>query len=58
MKRERVKFLVTVSIGYETRADRREALKTAKEDMTDVSTLGSNCRSRVVRAVLVKRSQP
>ncbi len=51
MKRERIQFLVTCSIGYTTRAERREAIAAAREDVLATST---GPISRPVRATLVK----
>ncbi len=52
MKRERVQFLVTVSLGYDTRAERREAIAAARENLLAVS---EGRTARPVKATLVKR---
>ncbi len=54
MKRERIQFLVTCSIGYSTPAERREAIATARQDLLAVRTCGIP-GSRPVRATLVKK---
>lgn len=55
MKRERVQFLVTVSLGYETPAGRRYAVKTARNCL-----LGTELAhvARPVKATLVKSASP
>ncbi len=51
MKRERIQFLVTCSIGYSTPAERREAISESRENVLAVRT---GFVSRPVKATLVK----
>lgn len=50
MKRQRIQFLVTCSIGYDTPAERREAIAAARENLLAVS---GGRESRPVKATLV-----
>lgn len=51
MKRERVQFLVTCSLGYNTPAERREAIAAARENLLSVS---EGRTARLVKATIVK----
>lgn len=54
MKKERIKFEVTVLIWHETKTARRDAIKTAREDLLATATGSCFGGSRPIRAKLIK----